>query len=183
MRQIPLKRCPVCGLYHDIAQEQCTCGADLRKVPGLIPGPDEQIRPGRIDEQLPLYVQVCSSNGCGAENFTADPEKRVKICYRCGRGRVALVSPVPYEPKDPAAEASAAPAQAAERPAAIRSSLQTGPAGTVPAAPAARPREERDEDILRWEKISAGLREQAGKGRREPTASQGSESPAASAIV
>lgn len=95
MSKIPYKKCNQCGLYNDITVETCECGNNISTVPGLLV--DEEIPfelTGEIDEDLEYYVQKCSA--CGALNFTTDPEKKVKVCYNCGKSRVYFVTPIPY---------------------------------------------------------------------------------------
>ena len=106
MGKIPCRRCGSCGLYNDLSVDICECGADLTRVPGLLV--DERIPPdqyGEIDPSLPVFVQKCSA--CGAENFTADKSRPVRVCYNCHKARVASVVPAPYEAET---EEEAAPA-------------------------------------------------------------------------
>ena len=156
MGKIPCRRCGSCGLYNDLSVDTCECGADLTRVPGLLV--DEQIPPdqyGEIDPSLPVFVQKCSA--CGAENFTADRSKPVRVCYNCHKARVASVVPVPYgaEPEE-----AAAPAEEAPEP----------PPQTVfhlaqpPQAAADYDDDEDDDDdaVASWQQILGGVRSTAG---------------------
>ena len=99
MKKIPYKLCGTCGLYNGVAVQTCECGADLSQVPALlVDGEIPKERYGEIDASAPVYVQKCSA--CGAENFTADPSKRVRVCYNCHKARVAMVAPVPFQSEE-----------------------------------------------------------------------------------
>lgn len=100
MKRLPLKLCPKCGLYHDISMEECTCGADLRKVPAMLTDmniPAEKF--GEIDEELEVYVQRCSA--CGTDNFTDDPAHKANRCWNCHKPRIGMVTPVLFEDAEP----------------------------------------------------------------------------------
>ncbi|MBR5094397.1 MAG: hypothetical protein IK095_04815, partial [Oscillospiraceae bacterium] len=170
--KIPLKRCPGCGLYYDISCETCACGADLRGVPGELVDEEIDIAEfGKIDKKKPVYVQVCTFRGCGTENFTPDPQKRVKVCRRCGSGRVALIAPVLYEPKEPEKEEPAK--ETGDKPAGVHSVLRME--HTIPVAPAAQtaaasaPQRsesevQTDEDVQKWMAIASKIREKGERG-------------------
>lgn len=92
MKNIPLKQCPKCSLYHDISVEVCKCGTALGDIPAkLIHSaiPAEQC--GTINESLPVYAQFCTY--CGTYNFTADPQARALRCYNCSQARIARTAP------------------------------------------------------------------------------------------
>lgn len=95
MPKIPCKLCGSCGRYHDITLMVCPCGADLSKTPAAAVEMETAFAMrGNLTEGMPVYVQKCSA--CGTESFTADPAKRVKICYACHKARVATVTPTLY---------------------------------------------------------------------------------------
>ncbi len=113
MAKIPCKKCPKCGLYHDIAEVSCPCGADMSAVQAVAVEMDEALsHRGNLHENAVVYVQKCSA--CGAENFTADPAKRVKICYNCHKARVAMVKPVVYVSVEKVPEVEEEPRNAPE---------------------------------------------------------------------
>lgn len=97
MSKLPCRKCPECGLYHDLSVVVCdACNADLGNIPALVIetddiAPDEK---GKIDENVPVFVQKCPR--CGALNFTPSKEERVKLCCGCNKKRVAAVEPEEY---------------------------------------------------------------------------------------
>lgn len=133
MGKIPCRLCGSCGRYSDPSVQICQCGADLTDVPGrLVEEPIPPERWGEIDQSLPVFVQKCSY--CGAENFTSDPARPIKVCYNCHKKRVANVAPIPYEaertPPDSGEEqttASAPQPSAPETASAPREKDGTGP--------------------------------------------------------
>lgn len=163
MGKIPCRLCGSCGLYNDLSVDTCECGADLTRVPGRLV--DEQIPPdqyGEIDKLLPVFVQKCSA--CGAENFTADQARPVRICYNCHKARVASVVPVPYEMEG---EAPAAPAEKAPKmPSQPVFQLTAPPQGVA----ADDDEEDDDDDVACWQGLLGGIRSAVGSAAPSPQA-------------
>ena len=172
MGKIPCRRCGSCGLYHDLSVDTCRCGADLTRVPGLLV--DEQIPPdryGEINRSLPVFVQKCSN--CGAENFTADQSRPVRVCYNCHKARVASVVPVPYgagpaEAAPPAEEAPETPPQTVFH-------LAAPPQGT------ADDDDDDEDDVTIWQDILGGIRSAAGSAVPSPEFSPAPAAPRSAA--
>lgn len=156
MGKIPCRLCGSCGLYHDLSVDTCKCGADLTRVPGRLV--DEQTlldRYGEMDRLLPVFVQKCSA--CGAENFTADQSRPVRVCYNCHKARVASVAPMPYEAEETAARAEDTP--------------ETPPKPAFhPPAPADE--DEDDDDAARWQELLGGIRSTVGSAAPPAPGSQ-----------
>lgn len=100
MSRIPCRKCKSCGLVSDFTVTFCECGKTLSGLPvQLIETDDIPVECyGEIAENIPVYVQKCPA--CGALNFTADKENRVKVCHNCHKSRVAVIEPVPFENAD-----------------------------------------------------------------------------------
>lgn len=95
MRKVPCTICPNCGLYNDISVGTCECGRDLTTLPAALV--DAEISPdkcGEVSKFLTFYVQKCSV--CGTLSFTTDETKRVRVCRKCGKARIADIDPVLY---------------------------------------------------------------------------------------
>lgn len=152
MGKIPCRLCGGCGLYNGAGVEICECGADLRDVPFLLV--DEPIPPeryGEIDKSLPVYVQKCPV--CGTENFTEDPDRRVKICCNCGKYRVASVKPVLFQKETE----QTPPDRTEEEPAEGLDAFEEPPEG--PSSPLGKKEpEEEDGAVLRWLRVLEGVR-------------------------
>lgn len=98
MSDIPCRKCPKCGFYHDVSMITCSeCQSDLIDVPALLVDIDNIPAEffGDIDENIHFFVQKCSA--CGTMNFTSDKDKPVKICYNCHKARISSISPIEYE--------------------------------------------------------------------------------------
>ena len=65
MSKIPCRKCPKCGLYHDLSVLTCKCGEELAAIPAklieLDDIPVEQL--GTVDKDVIAYVQKCTSGG------------------------------------------------------------------------------------------------------------------------
>lgn len=109
MSKTVCRKCPNCGLYHDMTLEQCQCGTEISFVKQEVLEkntiPLEQ--QGKIDDSLTIYMQRCSE--CGSENFTTDIKKRVQRCWNCSKARVRSVDPVLYFENQPAETLKTAP--------------------------------------------------------------------------
>lgn len=104
MSKIPVRKCSECGKYNDLAVSECRCGKKLKTAPIKIMETDElsaQER-GTLREGLEVYFQKCP--GCGTVNFTLSDEEPVKICYKCAKNRIAMISRVLYVSEEPKAE-------------------------------------------------------------------------------
>lgn len=180
MGKIPCKLCSSCGLYNDLSVQTCECGAELAKVPGrLVDEPIPPERYGEIDRLLPVFVQKCSA--CGAENFTADSSRPVRVCYNCHKARVASVVPEPYKGEQTETPPSA------EDPADMESRMVFRPARQPQAPGIAFPsladddgdEDDDDPDTVRWQAILGGVQSSLGSTPSVPPVSN----PAPAAIL
>ena len=82
---IPCRKC-ACGLYSDISVSACgVCGADMSLLPVVLTDMESigVEKTGDIDSSRDYYVQRC--DGCGKDNYIADPESALKLCGYCGK--------------------------------------------------------------------------------------------------
>ena len=99
MSTIPCKKCPSCGLYHDLTVTICDeCGSNIKDVPAIPIDVDsitvEEFGQIEVDGSLPVFVQKCPR--CGSLNFTPNPEEPVKRCYNCHKVSIASIVPAEY---------------------------------------------------------------------------------------
>lgn len=80
MSIVPVRKCEKCNLYHDFTLTSCTkCNGSLRGM--AMPLNTDEIpedERGQINEQISVFVQVCSK--CGAKNYTSDAGRPVRMC-------------------------------------------------------------------------------------------------------
>lgn len=150
MEKIPCRLCGNCGRYSGLSVQVCRCGADLAKVPGrLVDEPIPPERCGEIDRSLPVFVQKCPA--CGEENFTADPAHPVRLCYKCHKARVALITPSPYETEEaPPDSQTGQPTQTALYP--------DSPSPASETASASAEENDEDGDAAHWRTVLEGVR-------------------------
>ena len=83
MKIIPCRKCPECGKFSDFSVEKCSCGARLGPV--IVEEIDIETIPaeqcGEIDGSRTIYYRKCPV--CGENNYTFDPEKKIKTCGCC----------------------------------------------------------------------------------------------------
>lgn len=85
MSKIPCRKCPKCGLYHDLSVLTCKCGEELSailaKLIELDDIPIEQL--GTINKDIITYVQRCPK--CKTSYFSLSKDKPAIKCDGCGK--------------------------------------------------------------------------------------------------